>query len=214
MTPASAPRRRGFPWRVIPPLVILLLFAVLAKWRPDWLARVGLDPRGAASIPIAGGDFVLQGEHGPWRLAEQARDRRLVLLYFGFTRCPDLCPTTLATLRRDLDRLRPDERRQVLVVFVSVDHRTDRPAEVAEYARYFAPDFVGITGDSAAIERVCRQYDVFHAFTPLPGSQMGYTVDHTTQVYLVKPTGEVLDHVGLDREGVDFPAMLRRNLRR
>uniref|UniRef100_A0A832I3U3 SCO family protein n=1 Tax=Eiseniibacteriota bacterium TaxID=2212470 RepID=A0A832I3U3_UNCEI len=168
--------------------------------------------RGAAGVPVAGGDFVLAGAKGPWRLSREAAGRSLVLLYFGFVRCPDMCPATLARLASALRGLSPAERDKVLVLFVSVDHRSDTPLDAARLASRFGESFVGVSGDSAALERVVRRYDAAFAFTPLPGSAMGYTVDHSADVFLLRPSGEVLARVRLEGRKVDLGRLLRRFL--
>lgn len=208
MTDPAPPRPRGF----------LLLVAALAVLSVGGLAMGRAWPRLSeffgtfTNIPVPGGDFVLSDGAGPWRLSERAAGKTLVLLYFGFTRCPDLCPATLDRLAGALRELAPRERERVLVVFVSVDHRSDSPADAARYAAHFGPSFAGVSGDSVALDRVVGRYGAAYSFTPLPGSAMTYTVDHTGDVFLLRPSGHVLGRLRAEDRRVDVARVLRRHL--
>jgi protein SCO1/2 len=111
------------------------------------------------------------------------------LLFFGFTSCPDVCPTTLAMLaqvRKALTDLPESQRPQV--VLVSVDSRRDTPERLAAYVRYFDPAFLGITAaDQHTVEEFARRMGVVVAITPLADGN--YTVDHSASVFLVGPEG-------------------------
>jgi protein SCO1/2 len=179
-------------------LLMFVVLAVLLVVRPRFTQRLGLDPGERSAMMPAGGDFELAAGDGPWRLSEHAGDGSLVLLYFGFTRCPDLCPMTLGTIANALRELPEASRRRVSVVFVSVDHRFDTPASASAYAADFGPQFTGLTGDSLALARVTQQFNAAFAFVPLPGSAMRYTVDHTGLVYLLDRRGLVRDMVPTD----------------
>jgi protein SCO1 len=113
------------------------------------------------------------------------------LLFFGFTSCPDVCPTTLATLAqtyRQLADLPAAQRPQV--VLVSVDAQRDTPQRLAAYVKYFSPDFLGVTAPSQpAIEEFARQMGVVVAITQLPDGN--YTVDHSAAIFLVDPQGSL-----------------------
>lgn len=198
---------RGWAW-----LVVIVATAVVMIARPHWARQFGLDPEQMSALPVAGGDFELSDGTGPWRLSRHVGDHTLVLLYFGFTRCPDLCPTTLTKVARGIRAMSPARQKRVMAVFVSVDHQSDTPAQAAEYAKAFGPEFTGLSGDKAAIDRVTRQFDAAYVFTPLPKSAMKYTVDHTGFVYVLDRNGVVLQRVQLDREGTDVKAVMERYL--
>jgi len=135
-----------------------------------------------------GGDFALTDQHGnPFRLS-QLRGRA-VLLFFGYTHCPDFCPLTLSKLTRVFELL-GERREQVRTVFVSVDPERDSPANLEEYLEYFAVDAIGLTGSQARIDSVARQYGVAHERRE-SGSAAGYFVDHSTYVFLIDSQGEV-----------------------
>lgn len=116
------------------------------------------------------------------------------LVFFGFTHCPDVCPTTLTVLaqvRTNLADLPQRERPRVM--FVSVDPERDTPQRLREYVTFFDPAFVGATGTKESIDAVTAAFAVPYAKVPLPTG--GYTVDHGAGVFVVAPTGNVLAYV-------------------
>jgi protein SCO1/2 len=113
------------------------------------------------------------------------------LLFFGYTNCPDLCPTTLTTLAAMQKRLR-EAKASVLprVIFVSVDAKRDTPAQMAKYVPYFDPAFIGLTApDQPAIEAVANRLGV--GVIIRPASDGNYTVDHTGAIFVVNPDGRL-----------------------
>lgn len=109
-------------------------------------------------------------------------------MFFGFTNCPDVCPTTLRMLAQTEQSLAdlPAAQRPG-VILVSVDPERDTPEQLASYVKFFNPEFVGLTGTKDAIEGFTRQVGVPVAITPLEGG--GYTVDHSAAIFLVDPSG-------------------------
>jgi protein SCO1/2 len=135
-------------------------------------------------------DFSLQDHRGeafgPGRLAGQ-----WTFLFFGFTHCPDICPTTLQTLaaaRSALGDLPADARPDV--VMVSVDPERDTPEQLAAYVPYFDADFLGVTGTDDALGPLTGALGVAYGRTPTAGGE-GYTVDHTAAIFLVNPDGRL-----------------------
>ena len=116
---------------------------------------------------------------------------RWSLLFFGYTNCPDFCPTTLATLAAMQKRLRA-AKASVLpqVIFVSVDAKRDTPAQMAKYVPYFDPEFIGLTAaDQPAIEAVAKQFGVSVIIQPV--SDGTYTVDHSGAIFVLDPDGRL-----------------------
>lgn len=160
------------------------------RWAWPWLlctAWLLLPAAGWAAAGSPGGDFTLTDHNGqPYRLS-RARGR-VVILFFGYTRCPDVCPTGLATLShalRDLEALQI----QVQALFVSLDPEHDTPAILRDYVRYFSPDLIGLTGSPAEIATVAGMYRVSH--TRRTRGDGGYTLDHTASYYLLDPRGKL-----------------------
>lgn len=109
-------------------------------------------------------------------------------LFFGFTHCPDVCPTTLATLDRAADALGP---RAPGGVFVSVDPERDTPQKVGEYAAFFNPDFIGLTGGAGQIAALAQAAGIAYTYVPIEGTNR-YTVDHTAAVLLLDPRARIV----------------------
>lgn len=160
----------------------------------------GVDLSGQA----IGGDFSLRDAAGrPHSLADYRG--KVVALFFGYTHCPDVCPTTLAEMRDVLPQL-GDAGRDVQVLFVSVDPERDTPDLLAQYVPAFHPSFVGLTGSAEQIADVARKYQVVYR---KQGEGKDYTVDHTAGMYLLDRQGKsrVLINYGSD------PAVLVHDLR-
>lgn len=137
------------------------------------------------SLGTIGGPFTLTGSDGkPFSSAKL--NGRPAAIFFGFTHCPDVCPTTLARLVKLRRQLGKGEE-ALSIVFISVDPERDGPAEVGSYAALFNAPVVGLTGSAADIERVKKQFGVYSAKAPLPGG--GYSVDHTATVFLLDRNG-------------------------
>jgi protein SCO1/2 len=132
---------------------------------------------------------------GPFSLMDGAgksvtdRDFRgkFMLMYFGYTHCPDVCPTTLAAMGAAMDRLPPAARARIVPVFITVDPERDTPSVVGAYARAFGPEFVGLTGSAAAIGTAEREYRVYAQKHVLEGGD--YAMDHSSVIYVMGPDG-------------------------
>lgn len=111
-------------------------------------------------------------------------------VFFGFTYCPDVCPTTMALFDRMAKQMPESLRADTRFVLVSVDPERDTPAKLADYVGWFNSDFIGVTGEREALNELTRQLGVVYMKVPLPGSSDGYTVDHTAKIFLINPRGE------------------------
>ncbi len=151
-----------------------------------WTGKVER-PKG---YPGLGGDFTLQSATGPVSLSDFRG--KAVLLYFGYTFCPDVCPTTLATIRAALQELPADQRERVQVIMISVDPERDTPRRLAEYTRYFDPSFIGLTGTPDQLAQILKQYRAVAAKVPNEKDPEHYAVDHSAHTYLIGPDGGVL----------------------
>ncbi|HEY0800571.1 MAG TPA: SCO family protein, partial [Steroidobacteraceae bacterium] len=112
------------------------------------------------------------------------------LMFFGYTNCPDFCPTTLAMLAAFEKQLRAANAVPPQVIFVSVDAQRDTPAQLAKYVPYFDPEFIGLTAvDQPAIEAVAKQWGV--AVMVQPAKDGNYTVDHSGAIFVIDPSGKL-----------------------
>lgn len=139
--------------------------------------------------PDLGGDFTLQSDKGPVSLADYRG--KVVPIYFGFTHCPDVCITSLSSLAAALELLTDEQRAQISPMFISIDPERDDPARVGEYARYFDPSIIGLTGTLDEVTRVAKAHFVIFEKVPLEDSDLGYTMDHSSIFYVVGRDGVV-----------------------
>ena len=169
---------------------------------------------GRLSTPVAqqvaaiGGPFKLTDQDGH-AVTDQELKGRPFLVFFGFTNCPDVCPTTLFEVSEILRALGPDADR-TRALFITVDPERDTPAVMKEYLSSFDPHLSGLTGDPAAIAAVAKAYRVY--FKKVPLDQGGYTMDHTAIVYLMDKTGRFVSPFSLKRTTDAAAADLRRYL--
>ncbi len=137
--------------------------------------------------PLIATDFSLIREDGTvFRLSEQRG--KLILLFFGYTFCPDVCPTTLYDVRQAMDKLKEAERKHVEVVFVTVDPERDTPQRIQEYVRHFSPDFIGLSGSEETLKPIWQAYHVTRIIEKT-SSAAGYLVNHSAYLYLIDPEG-------------------------
>ncbi len=194
--------------RILSVIAVLLAALVLGLaffWHPElpeW-------PLPLAAMP-EGGDFTLQSADGPVAL----RDFRgkVVLLYFGYTYCPDICPTSLAATSEGLKELAPDELARVAVILVSVDPKRDTPARLKEYARFFHQAIVGVTGTPEEIAAVAKRYGAFYAEQKVATAGDGYVVDHSADTYIVAADGKLAGKIAHATAPDQVAAIIRKYL--
>ena len=134
-----------------------------------------------------GGDFTLFQGDNPVSLSDF--QGKLVVMYFGFTSCPDVCPTTLSIIASALRQLTPEELEAVQPIFISIDPERDQGEKLAAYAAYFHPDFIGITGTPDEVQKVINQYGGFFIKVE-SDSALGYQVEHTSKTYIISKDGQ------------------------
>ena len=140
-----------------------------------------------------GRDFQLIDHNGQPRTLADFRGKVLVV-FFGFTHCPDVCPTTLAELARALTQLGADAQR-VQVVMITVDPQRDTPEVLKQYVTALDPAFLGLTGDAQAIDQTAREFKVFYQRTP-GATPDTYSVDHSSGTFVYDPAGRLRLLVG------------------
>jgi protein SCO1 len=135
-----------------------------------------------------GHDFALEDPDGRQRTLADFRGKAVVV-FFGYTQCPDVCPATLATLTESMQRLGADADR-VQVLFITVDPERDTAALLAQYVPAFDPRFLGLRGDAAATARTAKEFRIIYEKVPgaTPGS---YTMDHSAGSYVFDPQGRL-----------------------
>ena len=138
--------------------------------------------------PVAHEIELTRANGSSFRLSEMRG--KVVLLFFGYTSCPDVCPTTLAELKQALEKLGTEKAKQVQVLFVTVDPQRDTPERVQEYVDHFNQDFIGLSGAEGDLANVWKNYGVFRE-TVEGTSDAGYLVNHTARVTLIDQTGNM-----------------------
>lgn len=122
-------------------------------------------------------------------------DPRIRIIYFGFTRCPDVCPTSLAMLSGAFNHIDKETLAQFRPVFITLDPERDSPEHVAEYAHYFHNTIEGSSGSVDAITILAKRYNVIFHKTELADSALEYTIDHSSYFYFLKPDGKLITKV-------------------
>ena len=170
------------------PLIIAVLVLGIALTVAFMFTRSYTFHGTVISPPLPVTDFTLQTANNETFRLSEARGK-IVLLFFGYTSCPDVCPTTLATFKQVFDRL-GDDAQKVAVVMVTADPDRDTPDKVASYAAHFNPDFIGLSGSIADLEPIWEQLGVFVEKEDT-GSAAGYLVSHTASVYVLDQNGSL-----------------------
>lgn len=123
-------------------------------------------------------------------LSQYTAQGKIVLLFFGYTNCPDICPMALETMAKVMKNLKKEEVDRVQVLFISVDPERDTPEVLKSYVSYFYPTFVGLRGSEEETKKIAQEYKVYYRKVE-GGSAAGYLVDHTTTIYLVTPDNRI-----------------------
>lgn len=161
-------------------LVLLPVLVIAACGSPSFRGSV-------VAEPVAVPDFVLTDENGePFQLSDQRGS--VILLFFGYTSCPDVCPTTLANWRKVHESLGEDAVR-VRFVFVTVDPERDSVERLGLHVNAFNPDFIGLTGAAEALEEVYEIFGVFYEKDTSSASALGYLVNHTATTFVLDTEG-------------------------
>ncbi|KXI24302.1 SCO family protein [Photobacterium sanguinicancri] len=139
-------------------------------------------------------------------------DQRLRIVYFGYTHCPDVCPTSLAVLSAALQSLPQDNLTQLWPVFITLDPERDTPEKSAEYAGYFHATITGVSGSDAQIKALAEKYGVLYMRTEMKDSAMKYSVDHSSYFYLLQPDGTLIEKVPHTLNSAILVDAITRNL--
>ncbi|MGR5171661.1 SCO family protein [Vibrio owensii] len=122
-------------------------------------------------------------------------DDRIRIVYFGFTRCPDVCPTSLAMLAGALNQIDDAQKAQLRPMFISLDPERDEADASAKYAHYFHPMIEGLSAPLDVTTPLAHKYGVIFRKTELEGSELKYTLDHSSYFYFLKPDGTLITKV-------------------
>jgi protein SCO1/2 len=165
---------------------------------------VNEDSRG----PSIGGPFALVDGDGKVVTDRDFRGRYM-LVYFGYTFCPDVCPTTLNEVAEAIEKLGPKATR-VQPIFITIDPKRDKPEVVKRYVSSFGPSVVGLTGTQDEIAKVAKEYRVYYAEHRTGPGTDDYTMDHSSILYLIGPNGRFVAPIRADQNGEQMAADLAR----
>lgn len=159
----------------------------------------------ASSQAAIGGPFTLMDTSSK-TVSDQTYRGKWLLVYFGYTFCPDACPTALTNVSGSLEKL-GSEAAKIEPLFITVDPKRDTPAVMGEYLKSFDPRIVGLTGSQAQIDSAAKAYRVYIA--PQKSNGEDYLVDHSAYFYLVNPQGKFVNVIGGDTSGDQMADKLR-----
>jgi protein SCO1/2 len=155
-----------------------------------------------------GGPFTLTDQQG--RTVDDNDFRgKLMLVYFGYTYCPDVCPTTLTMMMQLYAGLTPDQQAQITPIFVTVDPERDSVAQMSQYVTSFSPALIGLTGSPDQVAAIERGY---HVYARKAGSGTDYTMDHSSILYLMGKDGRFLRHFNGDTKPEEIAEGLKKAL--
>jgi protein SCO1/2 len=164
-------------------------------------------PGAAAATYARGGDFTLSGPDGPLSLSDLRG--KVVLIFFGYTSCPDVCPVSLARIGSCFSEMTPGELDQVRALFVTLDPERDTLDRLQEYTSYFHPNIIGLRDDVETIRSVTHRYGIEFSKTIRPESALGYSISHPTDILLLDRQGNIVEAIPHNTE----PAYLRGRIR-
>lgn len=171
-------------------IVCVLCLVGLLAWLGDGMLRTTPLPSDGSGIIKA--DFTLQSGDGKIVSAQNFHGKYM-LVYFGFSHCPDICPTTLLLMNNALEQL-GDEAKKIQPIFISVDPERDTPKAASDYAGHFGKNFIGLSGSPAQIQHAADNFKVYYSKVEDKDSALGYVVDHSGFIYLMGPDGKYLTH--------------------
>lgn len=184
--------------------VIGLLVAVILLATGGYLFLSGTQPVG---LTVGGPFSLIDGDGKP--VTDQTWHGKYLLVYFGYTYCPDVCPTTLTNVAAALDKLGP-KAAEIQPLFITVDPHRDTPAVVKQYAAAFSPRIVGLTGSPEQIAAAAKAYRVYYAKHVTGPGPDDYSMDHSSVLYLMGPDGRFIAPVRADEDGPQIAADLTK----
>jgi protein SCO1/2 len=170
----------------------------------------GGQPVQSSGAALIGGPFSLVGADGK-PVTDRDFRGRYMLIFFGFTHCPDICPAELQVIAQALEQL-GDKAKTVVPIFITLDPERDTPEAMANYVKSFGPNFVGLTGSPEAIAAAAKAYRVAYAQVKNNNSAGDYSVDHSALVYLMDPEGRYVTHFSYGLSADQMAEKLEKSL--
>mgnify|MGYP003899743021 CR=1 FL=1 len=168
---------------------IVLVMFFFSKLRVPELSADEMRTQGVFILPTPRdiGPFELL-DHTGAAFNRQSLEGHWSFIFFGFTNCPDVCPTTMAILNETYSKLKDAEKDNLQIVLLTLDPERDSVEKLADYVPYFNQDFIGVTGNKHLIRRLTAEINIAYSQVPLGNNE--YTIDHSSQIVLINPKGD------------------------
>lgn len=189
-------------------LAVLVLFLFFAGVGGAYVIATQPTKTQTEGKALIGGPFSLVDTDGK-RVTDRDLQGKLMLVFFGYTHCPDVCPTELQTMAEVIDKLGPDADK-VAPVFISVDPSRDTPEVLSAYVKNFSPRIIGLTGNASEVASVAKAYRVY--FRKNGDSNDEYTVDHSAFIYLMDGQGNYLTHFSFDTTSDNMTSVIKKHI--
>lgn len=188
--------------------LVIFIFTIGVVLGTVWVIQPFTERSDSAQLITSGkpdgGNFTLQSVEGKKQLSDYSD--KLVMIYFGYTFCPDVCPTNLSSLAAAYQSLTIEQQQKIQILFISVDPERDTVKRLQEYVNYFEADIVGLTDTPEVLSNLARQYGVVYAKVETGDNNNRYAVDHSAYTYLIAPQGKLkqqLPHATTPQQFID-----------
>ena len=199
------------PVALIPYVVLAAFVAAGTLWYlGDLRSHNGVQSIATGETVVLGGPFSLTDQNGATR-TEKDFQGKFMLVFFGYTYCPDVCPTTLAVMSEAL-KMMGERANRIAPIFITVDPKRDTPEKLKSYLDSFGSQFVGLTGSADDIAKVTKEYRVYYR-AQAANEKGDYAVDHSGVVYLMDPNGAFVANYSLETSPEALAADLMKRLR-
>lgn len=192
-------------------IVILLLIVISVGIGLYLMPKPQLPSNKNQGEVLIGGDFTLMDQHGK-QIQDSDFRGKLMLVFFGFTHCPNICPTDLFIMSEAINLLGKDSK-DVAPIFITVDPERDTSEVLANYLNNFSKSLIGLTGTTAQIEQVTSNYRIYYAKAKDENSSLEYTMDHSTFTYLMDRNGKYITHFAHNTNAQEMSNTIRKYLR-
>ena len=187
--------------------LVLLIAAGVGGYA--WLNRHTAEGQGSG-VALVGGPFTLT-DHNGREVTEKTFLGKYMLVFFGFTFCPDVCPTELQVITTALDQMGP-EADAIQPVFITVDPERDTPEVLKAYVSNFGPRLLGLTGTPEQVAAAAKAFRVYYAKVKNSGSAADYMMDHSTIIYLMGPDGRFVKHMTYTTDAAKLAGELKKTV--
>jgi protein SCO1/2 len=188
--------------------IMLLIAAVIGGYA--YMSR-GPHQQQGSGVALVGGPFSLIDQDGR-RVTEKDFLGKYILVFFGYTYCPDICPTELQVMSAALDQMGPEAGR-IQPIFVSIDPARDTPEVLKAYVANFGPRLIGLTGSPEEVAAIAKAYRVYYAKAGNGSTATDYLMDHSSIIYLMGPDGRFVKHMPYTTDAAKLATELKETLR-